>query len=218
MTTDQTKKIDEISKLFEKASTLTRDYWQSFSSFNTWQFWVLLALWVLPLVVLYFLLDRRKAFHIGFYGYSVHMLFHYSDIYFYTNGFLTYPYRVGPFLPTSLSLDTSIVPVSYMLLYQWTLNKNKNYYLYATGLSLFFSFLFKPALRTFGLIKLYPGTTYFHLLLGYLSVMLLAKWITNVFLHFQKEPEGSNQQDEVKTPKKRRSFLSQIFNRRQKAK
>jgi len=218
MTTDQTKKLDEISKLFEKGSNLTNDYWQSFSGFNTWQFWFLLALLVLPLVALYFLLDRRKAFHIGFYGYSVHMLFHYIDIYFYTNRLLTYPYKVAPILPTSLSLDTSLVPVSYMLLYQWTLNKNKNYYLYATGLSLFLSFLFKPALVTFGLLKLYPGTNYFHLLLGYLSVMLLAKWITNVFLYFQKKAEETDQQVEAKTPRKNRTFLSRIFHRKQKAK
>lgn len=146
------------------------------------------------------------------------MLFHYFDTFFFTNRLVTYPYKVVPFLPTSITLDTSFIPVSFMLLYQWTLNKNKNYYLYATGLCLFFSFLFKPALVAFGLFKLYKGVNYFHLLLVYISVMLLSKGITNVFLHFQKEADDLAEAAEVKTPKKRRSFLSRIFHFKQKAK
>ncbi|WP_134702835.1 hypothetical protein [Ammoniphilus sp. YIM 78166] len=217
MESEQIKKLDEIGKLYEKASKLTIDYWQSYSSFNTWQFWFLLSLLVLPLVALYFFLDRKKAFHIGFYGYSVHMLFHYIDTYFYTNRLANYPYKVIPFLPTSLTLDTAFIPVSFMLLYQWTLNKNKNYYLYATGLCLFLSFLFKPALVAYGLFKMYKWVNYFHLFLGYLTVALLSKWITNVFLYFQKEAQASEPRDEVKAPRERRFFLSRLFSFRKKA-
>lgn len=218
MTNDQTKKLDEISKLYEKASQLTKDYWLSYSSLNTWQFWLLLSLLVLPLVALYFLLDRKKAFHLGFYGYSVHMLFHYIDTYFFTNRLAIYPYKVIPFLPTSITLDSSFVPVFFMLLYQWTLNKNKNYYIYTIGLCAFFSFLFKPAFVALGLFKMYQGINYFHLFLGYISVAMLAKWITNVFHHFQKEADTLVQRSESKTQRKRKSFLSLIFHFKQKAK
>lgn len=218
MISEQTKKLEEINKLYEKASNLTNEYWQSYSHLGTWQFWLLVSLLVLPLIALYFLLDKKKAFHIGFFGFSVHMLFHYFDTYFFTHRLATYPYKVVPFLPTSITLDVSFVPVAYMLVYQWTLNQKKNYYLYATGLSLFLSFLFKPAMVAFGLFKMYKGIHFFHLFLVYLTVMFLSKWITNVFLYFQKESEDVAERDDVKSPKKRRSFLSRIFHIRQKAK
>jgi hypothetical protein len=191
LSTEQTKRLEEINDLFEKSVDATLDYWIDFSGFDTWQFWVLTGFLILPLLAMYFLIDRRKAVLIGFFGFNIHVWFHYIDLIVVTRGLVAYPYKVIPFLPSSVTLDTAFVPVTFMLLYQWTLNKDKNFYLYATGYSAFLSFLFKPAMVNFDLFRLYKGVNYLHLFLLYIIIFLVSKWITNFFLYLQKHIPGS---------------------------
>lgn len=195
MKTSQADELKQITELHEEVLNKTVHYWEVHSGFDTWQFWVLVAFIILPLVALFFLLDRRKALLIGFFGFNVHVWFHYIDLLYVHNGLIAYPYKLIPLLPTSISLDTSFVPVAFMLLYQWTLNHNKNFYLYAAGCSIFFAFLFKPAMVSFGFFRFYEGTNYLHLFAGYVTVLLVSKMITNLFVYFinQKEnPEGGS--------------------------
>ena len=187
MGTGQLQQLEQITKLHERVTNVSKDYWMHYSNLNTWQFWVAVALLIMPLVALYFLIDRRKALLIGFFGLNIHVWFHYADIFCVMHGLVTYPYKVTPFFPASVTLDASFIPVTFMLLYQWTLNKNKNYYLYATAYSLFLSFLFKPALITFELFRIYKGLNYFYIFMIYVLVFVITKWITNLFIHFQKE-------------------------------
>ena len=77
-----------------------------------------------------------------------------------------------------------------MLLYQWTLNYKKNYYIYATGLCVFFAFLFKPALVAFGIFHIHKGVHYWYLFFAYIIVMLVSKLITNIFIHLEEEPKN----------------------------
>jgi hypothetical protein len=37
------------------------DYWQNCSDYDTWQFWVVLCLLILPLILLMVVVDKRKA-------------------------------------------------------------------------------------------------------------------------------------------------------------
>jgi hypothetical protein len=162
------------------------EYWLAYSSIGTWQFWVNVAFIIIPLIVLYFTIDRRRAFHLGFYGYSAHVLSTYIDGFATRHGFWEYPFKAIPILPISFGLDTSLIPVVYMLVYQWTLNHKKNYYIYALLVSILFAFVFKPILSALNLFTLENGANYFHLLLLYLSGALLSKWATNLFRYFEQ--------------------------------
>jgi hypothetical protein len=124
------------------------------------------------------------------------------------NALWNYPHTIIPFFSISIALETSLIPVTFMLLYQWTLNNKKNYYLYATGYCLFLGFLFKPALTIFQIFQLYKGN-YFYMFLCYLSVSFISKWITNVFIHFEKGQQN---------PSKRELNLKSLFLRKETAK
>ncbi|BCJ87537.1 CBO0543 family protein [Effusibacillus dendaii] len=186
MTTEQQQYLDRLNHIQNDLTNAWMDYWKHFSHVGTWQFWVNVIILVLPLIVLYFLIDRKKAFHIGFFGFNVHVWFNYIDTFGVWYGLWNYPYRAIPFLPISFALDASLVPVVFMLVYQWTLNHNKNYYLYLTGLCLFFAFVLKPVMVALDLFQMHKGMNYFNLFLGYLVIMLLSKWITTAFVHLQK--------------------------------
>ncbi len=209
MNPEQAEYLGRLTQMQDNLTNAWRDYWYQYSNAGTWQFWFILGMLVLPLVVLYFTLDRDKALQIGFYGFNVHMWFTYIDAIGIRLVRWEYPYRITPIVPVSLALDASLIPVIYMLVYQWTRNHRKNYYVYLTVVSLLLSFVFKPILTALDLFELYKGTTYFHLFIGYMVTGLISKWITNLFLHFQFGDIKSDRE---------RFDANALFRRREKAK
>ncbi|MDD9265736.1 CBO0543 family protein [Paenibacillus sp. GCM10023248] len=186
MTPEQQHVFEELLTKEKSISTSWVDYWHQFSNAQTWQFWFNLALLLLPLVVLWFALDRKKALQIGFYGFSIHMMATYIHMFGERNYIWAFPYKIVPYLPTSITLDASFNPIVLMLVYQWTLNHKKNYYLYSAIMCALFSFVFKPLLSVFDLFHLYGRMNYFYLFLLYFLVTILAKLITDLFVSFQK--------------------------------
>jgi len=187
-----TKQNEALEKISEKQQEIASDwfhYWEDFSSFSTWPFWFHVVMFVVPLIVLYFKLDRKKALELGFFGLNIHVWFAYFDTLGTRQGFWTYPFQMLPFLPNSVGLDASLVPVLFILLYQWVKNHNKNYYFYAFLLSLILSFGLKWFFVSMNLFKFHMGANYFHLFLTYLVILGLSKWIVDLFLHFQKEAQ-----------------------------
>ncbi|PFA67124.1 hypothetical protein CN378_12170 [Bacillus sp. AFS015802] len=169
------------------------DYWLKFSDLGSWQFWIMSALFILPLIFLYIFLDKKKAVFFGFYGYNVHVFFTYADAIGANMLKWFYPYKLYPLLASSVSLDVSLVPVSYMLMYQWCYHNKKNYYVFMLILCAVFAFVFKPLLLAAGLFQMNNGTSYIHLFMIYVAVGLIAKWITNLFGYFETKNKKSAQ-------------------------
>lgn len=186
MNKDQLELLDKIREGELQQTDRWLDYWQDHSSYHTWQFWFILAILVVPLIVLILFIDRRKIFQLGFYGYGIHIFFAMSDAFGVLKGLWMHPYKLFPFLPASISLDSSLVPVSYMLVYQYVINRRKNYYIWMLLLSLIFAFLIKPLLVGIGLFRFGGKENFLMLLWGYLLVGLISKWITDIFLLLSK--------------------------------
>ncbi|MCM3715647.1 hypothetical protein M3212_09270 [Alkalihalobacillus oceani] len=165
-----------------------KEYWKLHSGFDAWQFWFNLALLIIPLIVLYFKIDKKRAFLLGFYGFNIHVWITYIDSIGIRHGFWGYPHQILVEVSSNLGLDASLVPVSFMLMYQWTLKHNKNYYLYAILLAAVFSFICKPIFIAIGLLRLYEGTLFYMFFL-YIVVLLFSKFITNVFIMLRKKAE-----------------------------
>ena len=195
MSGDQLKQFEELQKQEKELSQNWIDYWFDFSGLYTWEFWFNLIMLVGPLIALYFFLDRKRAFHIGFFGYSLHIIALYFDGFGTRNGLWAYPYKIFPFFPVNIGLDSSLIPVLYMLVYQWVLKRGKNYYLYALLVSVFFAFLFKPIMEVMGLFKLGEGMNYFYLFLFYYVGAIAAKLIfTNIFFTAEKSTDETSKE------------------------
>lgn len=184
---EQLDQLNELKETQEAALNGWVDYWFDYSSFDTWQFWVNVSFIIVPLIVLYFFIDKKRVFLLGFYGFNIHVWMVYTDVIATRYNFFEYPYKAIPFLPIHVGIDTSLVPVSFILLYQWILNNNKNFYLYQFGLIVFFTFIFKPILVAHHLFHLKNGANYFHIFLLYVFVVLFSRAITNVFLHLNSK-------------------------------
>ncbi|MEK3990511.1 MULTISPECIES: CBO0543 family protein [Robertmurraya] len=193
MSNTRLEQFDKAVQLREDSTDLLIQIWKEYHLYSTLEFWIMVSILVVPLLILFFKIDKSKIFLIGFYGYSVHVILAYVDIYGMNAGYWHYPFQLLPSLP-SLSVDASIVPVVCMLMYQWTLNHKKNYYLYAILTAGGFALVFKPLLVGLGLFKLYGKANYIYLFVGYVLILLTAKFMTNVFLWAQKRYGPSTKQ------------------------
>jgi hypothetical protein len=185
MESKRIEQFDKIVNMGKEGHKALIEYWFDYSLYTSFEYWLMVSFLIVPLIILFFKIDKSKIFLMGFYGYSIHVLFGHIDEYATNAGLLNYPFPVIPMLP-GLSLETSLIPVTFMLVYQWTLNHNKNYYVYTTLLSAVLSFIYKPLLVGLGLFRMYGNTNYFNLFLTYLVIVILAKFITNVFIWMEK--------------------------------
>ncbi|MEH7073642.1 hypothetical protein [Neobacillus drentensis] len=178
--------FDKAVKLRKESTDAMLDYWKDHALYSSLEYWIMVAILILPLIVLVVKIDKNKLFLITFYGYTVHLLAAYIDLFAINSGKWNFPFPPIPLLP-SFSIDSSIVPVTFMLVFQWTLNHKKNYYVYALLAAIFFSFVFNPILAGLGLFRMYGSTNYFHIFIWYVSGLLTAKWITNFFVWLQNK-------------------------------
>ncbi|WP_121664967.1 CBO0543 family protein [Metabacillus endolithicus] len=187
MDQQQMEAYEKINSLMKDVTDLRVEYWHQYSNFQSWQFWVIfLLMFLTPLLVLYFVIDRKKMFLLGFYGFNINVWFGIVDTWGNKQGLWGYPYELTPYVPGNLSLDTALVPVLFILVYQWTLNHNKNFYLYTIVLALFLSFICKPILVMHNFFLLHKWANYFYLFIGYCLIFLFSKLITNIFLKMSK--------------------------------
>lgn len=187
MTNEQDKRLEHILNQQENVVNMWLDYWRDFSTWETWQFWAIIFMLIAPLIIIYFAIDKRKIFQIGFYGFNIHTWFTYSDAIAMRTAHVTYPFQAIPVLPVNFALDAALVPVSFMLIYQWCLNHNKNVFFYGVILSAIFSFAVKPLLVSVELMQLNKGMNYFYLFLNYLLILFLAIMITNIFQYLRNK-------------------------------
>ena len=186
------EQFDKIAKSIKEARKDLVDYWMDYSLYTSFEYWMVVALFIAPLIVLFFKIDKNKIFHIGFYGLCVHMLAFYIDTFAREMGFWNHPFPLIPLIP-GFGLDSSIIPVTLMLVYQWTLNHNKNYYIFSGITALIFAFLMTPIFVTMDLHRIYGKTNYLYVFLGYVLVIVCAKFITNVFLWTEGKYSKTNQ-------------------------
>ncbi|SHS43174.1 Uncharacterised protein [Mycobacteroides abscessus subsp. abscessus] len=100
------KEINESSK---RVTSLMHSYWHEHSDWGNWQFWFLLLCLLVPLVVLLIKLDRNRTFEILFFGYTVHILWTYTDLALIRQGYIDHYYFLMPFLPQAFGTTASIL-------------------------------------------------------------------------------------------------------------
>ncbi|MBU9713041.1 hypothetical protein [Evansella tamaricis] len=175
----------EINHKSNEVNSLVRSYWHDYSHTGTWQFWFSLILLVLPVIILFFTVDRKRVFELLFYGYTVHILWTYISIPLERGGYFIHTYFVSPLLPFSLNMTASVIPVSYILLYQYCTNRKKNFYLYAIIVGAIFGFGISSIEAALGLVEFGDEMSRFYLFIICSSITIFAYWATRFVLWFK---------------------------------
>ncbi|WP_186445975.1 CBO0543 family protein [Paenibacillus cremeus] len=195
-------KSKDWNQIFEKREELNQlltSFWNHYSHLGTWQFWSNVIFLISPLIVLYYTVDRKRIFEVLFFGYTVHLLWTYIDIILEELNYLVHPYTLTPKLPLGLSMTASMIPVTYLLLYQYCTNNNRNFYIYSFLLGAVFALGFGGMSEYVGLLMLRKGMNYFYLFLIDFGVSTMGYWVTKLVLKLREE-----------NPQKRLIFIRNI--------
>ncbi|TLS51696.1 hypothetical protein FE782_14465 [Paenibacillus antri] len=190
---DKGKTQDLIIGLREQFAETAHSYWGHHSDPTSWQFWFVASSLLLPLIILFFAVDRRKIFELFFFGYSVHMLWTYTDIALENWAYFLHHHFIFPFLPMGFNVSASLIPVTFILLYQYCINRNKNFLLLSIALCAAFAFGFAPLEKAIGILELRKGMNYFHVFLIDIAVSYTAYGMTKlvVALHRSRKEEDN---------------------------
>ncbi|YCA41549.1 hypothetical protein M1E11_11945 [Bacillus sp. JZ8] len=182
----------EIDTTNEKLQSLLMSYWSKYSDWNTWQFWFLLASLILPLILLCFMVDRKRIFELFFFGYTVHLLCTYINFILARSGYFTYKYFLIPQLSISLSITASIIPVGFLLLYQYYSDNIRKFFLYALVLSAIISFVLDPIEGYLKLSELKKGMKLYHFFIIDIVVALISYGFTKFLIKIRDGKKREN--------------------------
>ncbi|PWU70334.1 hypothetical protein [Gracilibacillus dipsosauri] len=180
---------EQIYSISEELNSLITAYWDDYSNLSSWQFWVVLFIMIIPLVILYFTVDRQRIFELFFFGFIVHMLWSYCDTILSLYKYFVHTYFLTPLLPYAQNMTTSLLPVSFILLYQYCTKHKKNFYLYTLFLSAFFALLGTPIEEYFGFVKFDKGLLPLHIFFIDVAIAYIAYWGTKFVLSLNQRSE-----------------------------
>lgn len=176
----------KLYELREQLTNLRTEYWHLYSDMSTWYFWFNLASVVIPFIILYFVIDRKRIFEIAFFGYTAHLLWANLDTFLAMRNYFTYPHTITDLIPLGVNVTAVVFPITFMLLYQYCTNKNKNFYLYAIVVAFIFAYGFGGFAMTSGLARMHNGMNLLYLFLIDTAIAFLALWMTRLFLKIKK--------------------------------
>lgn len=177
----------QIIEQNQKLNELYTSYWNTYSSFGNWQFWVIVASLILPLILLYFTVDRKRIFELFFFGYTIHMIWAYVDIALGRQTILTHTYFLLPMLPIATNITASLIPVGFILTYQYAINHKKNFYFLAFLVSILYSVVFAGIERAMGFVRFENGSMYLILILLDLIIVYFSYWFTRLIVKIKEQ-------------------------------
>jgi len=167
----------EESEIQNKADIALRESWKSDILF-TWQWWLLLALAIIPWLVWWMLVDRKRIFEILTYGLMIMTVSTLFDAIGVELDLWEYHYQLIPLLDVFIVYDVSVIPVTYMLIYQY-FNIWKSFLIANIVLSGIFAFVSEPILKWLNYYQLIEWK-YLYSFGIYIAIAIIIKCFINI--------------------------------------
>lgn len=170
--------LNKIIDATKEAKDLDMQHWLKYE-FLTWQWWLGLALIILPLCFWWHFVDKKRLLEISLFGSAVVTLSIIMDV--TGSGLLLwiYPIRILPQTPLLFPVDIVDVPVVLMLIYQRYGKWGKFLFVNAIS-SAIMSFVLEPGAVYIGMYKLITWK-YIYSFPLYVLIAVMAKVLTGVF-------------------------------------
>ncbi|TVY10748.1 CBO0543 family protein [Paenibacillus cremeus] len=112
-----TDAFNEVQEARERLHQLDIQLWLKQTVF-TWEWWLLVGFTIIPLMIWWKLLDKRRAYEIAFYGCMINIMAIVLDDIGTNLSWWEYPVKLIPMIPPLLTADSILVPIFFMLVYQ----------------------------------------------------------------------------------------------------
>ncbi|WP_088104875.1 CBO0543 family protein [Halalkalibacter urbisdiaboli] len=173
------KKLENMWRILEiqnKAVQLDIQGWLMYEVF-TWSWWVLLAFLIIPWIIWGKLVDKTRMLEVLLLGTIVVIITLFLDALGNEIGFWGYPTQLIPLTPEAIEFDMSIIPVGFMLIFQYY----RTWASYAIALlvmSAIFAFIGEPLTHLIEAV-LYLKWTYFYSFVYYIILGIVTKAIVD---------------------------------------
>lgn len=165
--------LEKVNKLEQEAYRLDKEGWLKNELF-TWQWWVLLALIIIPWVIWLNFADRKKLLESVLFGALIMIMTTLLDLIGMTLKFWRYPTQLVPLIPRAFPFDMAMVPVAYMFLYQY-FNSWKSFSIALTIMSVIYAFVGEPISVRIDLVQ-YIKWQYIYSFFYYFLAGLFVRW------------------------------------------
>ncbi|NRD79031.1 hypothetical protein HPT25_16850 [Bacillus sp. BRMEA1] len=133
---------ENVQKVREKLKDIAYQHWIN-DDFLTWKWWLLLILSIVPWIIWWKIVDKKRIIEILLYGTFIVILCMILDNLGTDLIWWGYPHKLFQSFPPLVPADITLVPCLMMLVYQWT-NKWKSFLIMDLILSLLMSYLGEP--------------------------------------------------------------------------
>jgi len=165
----------DLSDSTKKLRDLSYEHWLRYELF-TFDWWFLLIISIIPFIIWWRLLDKNRMNEIILFGLFVGLI---SVIIEYIGEYIAlwwgYKIKLFPGVTLFFPFDLTILPVSYMLVYQY-FPKWRSFFIGMIGLSFGAAFIFEPLLDWMDIYVLNTWK-YIYSFPIYLVIGLFFKWL-----------------------------------------
>ena len=166
-----------------KARIAVRDvnmkFWLEYNVFTpVW--WLMIITFMAVCIIWWKLVDKTRLLEIVAYGLMVALLSTIFDIAGAEMVFWGYPNMVEPLIPPLFIVDLGVLPVAYMLVYQYFTDWKK-YIIAMSVTAFFFAFIGEPIAEW---LNMYQITNWKHIYSFpiYIALGIFLKWIMNIII------------------------------------
>lgn len=140
---------EQLAQMTKDLTQARIENWQATDLF-TWQWWFILATFVIPWIIFCFIGDRKQLPKLILFGSLLMLLIITLDLSGFELGIWYYPFKLLPIGPLTAYIDVSPLPIIYMLEYQYFPRWN-DFIKVSVITGFVFSFCFEPILLALGL-------------------------------------------------------------------
>jgi len=165
---------EQLAEMMRLVSQARIEHWLG-KDFGSWRWWVLLALLIVPWYIWYRLVDKKRIVEFVLFGLILMGFTVTLDELGFVLSLWNYPVDVIPIFPRLTSIDYTVVPIIYMLTYQY-FSTWKSFFWALVVISSVFSFVVEPIIVYLGFYVLIKWL-YLYSLIVYIVMGLLSLWI-----------------------------------------
>lgn len=167
-------KLQDIEKLHSDLIKMEIKYYLEESLFS-FEWWLLLIALILPWILWFKFVDRKRFKEIILFGLLWMVMALVLDEIGASWNLWSYPKKLIPIIPPFAPADLSVIPVAFMIIYQWSKNF-RIYFLLTIITSLLFSFVIEVSFQQFGMFKLL-NWEHWYSFIGFIIVSCFIWWL-----------------------------------------
>lgn len=157
----------------------------------TFQWWLLMVVLIVPWIIWWRYVDKRRLLEISLAGAMVLIICSYLDAVLSEFGLWSYNFEVIPVWPRLISADFAALPVLYMFIYQY-FRRWKHFVWVMIIAAAVWSFICEPGLKWLDIYHPYSWKYYYSFPI-YIAIGVLVKWLVQMLLVCQNhhaEPQS----------------------------